>query len=244
MFDSNYEMKRARAVVRDPIKTLASMLIREELVGKNLEKFNFEYKKSKSISSVNSGNFFKMAQQDIRTKWGDNVHVFPIIVSSDKTELTKCGKRSIWPIYVTCGNFSTDIMTSKKGSLLSGFIPYLPYNDEELKKMLHDHDIKAIGKQKICLTILKRYFEQKFFQYFIRTIKMCNEKGPIYLQIGRGSNKRVELFMPVLLSFVGDNEGASQFLCIKSTKCYRPCRISNVCKKNVHFAGKFFIFST
>ena len=66
MFDSNYEMKRARAVVRDPIKTLASMLIREELVGENLEKINFEYKKSKSISSVNSGNFFKMAQQDIR----------------------------------------------------------------------------------------------------------------------------------------------------------------------------------
>ena len=50
--------------------------------------------------------------------------------------------------------------------------------------MLHDHDIEARGKQKICLTILKRYFEHKFFQYFIRTIKDCNEKGPIYLQIG------------------------------------------------------------
>ena len=53
--------------------------------------------------------------------------------------------------------------------------------DEELKKMLHDHDIEARGKQKICLTISKRYFEQKNFQYFIRTIKDCNEKGPIYI---------------------------------------------------------------
>ena len=236
MFGPNSERKKAKAVVRDPIKTLASMLIRNDVVGENLENFNFEYTKSKSISTVTSGNFFKMTQKHIRSKWGENVHVLPILVSSDKTELTKLGKRTIWPIYVTCGNFSTKLMTSEKGSKLSGFCPYLPYNDEELKKMLDDYSFKK-GKHKICLTILKRYFEQKYFVYFLKGIKDCSEKGPIYLQIGTGPKSKLKLFMPVLMIFVGDNEGASQFLCIKSTKCNRPCRICNVCKKQIHTPG-------
>jgi hypothetical protein len=244
MFGNNSEMKKARAVVRDPLKTIASMLIRNEVVGENLENFNFEYKKSNSISSVNTGNFFKLAQKNIRLKWGENVNVLPIIVSSDKTDLTKCGKRTIWPIYVTCGNFSTELMTSEIGSQLSGFCPYLPYNDEELKKMLFENFISAKGKQKTCLTILKRYFEQKYFAYFIQIIKVCDEKGPIYLQIGKGSNSKVALFMPVLLSFVGDNEGAGQIMCIKSSKCNWPCRICDVCKKkNIHIPGKIIIYS-
>ena len=238
MFGTNTEFKKARAVVRDPIKTLSAMLIRNDLVGKKLENFNFEYKKSSSISTVNSSNFFKNAQKYVRLKWGESVNVLPILVSSDKTELTKCGKRTIWPIYVTCGNFSTEIMTSEKGSQLSGFCPYLPYNDEELKRMLFNYGIQAKGKQKNCLTILKRYFEQKYFQYFIKRIKACYEKGPIYLQIGKGANSKVALFMPVLMIFVGDNEGASQFLCIKSSKCNRPCRICDVCKKDIYYSGK------
>ena len=124
-FGTNTEFKKARAVVRDHINTLSAMLIRKYFVGKNLENFNFEYKKSSSISTVNSSNFFLNAQKYVRLKWGESVNVLPILVSSDKTELTKCGKRTIWPIYVTCGKFSTEIMTSEKGSQLSGFCPYI-----------------------------------------------------------------------------------------------------------------------
>ena len=51
-------------------------------------------------------------------------------------------------------------MTSEIGSQLSGFCPYLPYNNEELKKLLFDNFISAIGKQKTCLTILKRYLNK------------------------------------------------------------------------------------
>ena len=85
----------------------------------------------------------------------------------------------------------------------------------------------------------KTVFEQKYFEYFIKIIKVCEEKGPIYLQIGKGSNSKVALFMPV-----GDNEGAGQIMCIKSSKCNWPCRICNVCKKkNIHIPGKIIIYS-
>ena len=160
------------------------------------------------------------------------------------TYFSRVAKRSIWPVYITCGNFTVDTMNKQTGSALTGCCPYVPYKSKELEVLLEEKGgmgARSQGKREIAVKHITRYFEQEFLNEMFTSIKDVQATGPIKLQVGVGTNARTELFYPELVVCVTDNEGGNQIMCIKSTKCKMPCRCCTFKAIDVCVAGKIDI---
>ena len=86
------ELRKARAVLIDPIQSISALLVRNDIVGNKLQHFKWKYENKQSISNANTGDWWKNAELHCEHLYGDHVHLLPLIFSSDKTELTKFGK--------------------------------------------------------------------------------------------------------------------------------------------------------
>ena len=145
---------------------------------------------------------------------------------------------------MTCANFHHDVMTSDRGSALTGFCPYMQYNDTALSVLLCENGVdgRKKGKRRELIKLLKRYNEQEYFRAVFAYLRKCSINGPIQLQVGSGKYARIEWFLPMFYIFVGDNEGSGQWMCIKSCKCFMSCRFCMCPKPQQHFSGKHAFF--
>lgn len=140
---------------------------------------------------------------------------------------------------MTCGNLTNESMTKMTGSVTTGFCPYSPYTMRELQTMLEaDGQMRGnkIGKREIAARHITRLYEQKFLEAMLQSLSAI--ESPVKLQVGVGPNSRTELFWPQLVFCCSDNEGGNQIMCIKSTRCNRPCRCCRCCMADICVAGK------
>ncbi|RPD75308.1 hypothetical protein L226DRAFT_462412 [Lentinus tigrinus ALCF2SS1-7] len=73
---------------------------------------------------INTGKWWWATQKEIE-KTNPGATVIPIIISSDKTQLTVFGNKTAYPVYMTIGNLPKDIRCkpSRRGQILLAYLP-------------------------------------------------------------------------------------------------------------------------
>ncbi|KAI1781957.1 hypothetical protein LXA43DRAFT_1069516 [Ganoderma leucocontextum] len=73
---------------------------------------------------MNTGKWWWATQKELE-KTHSGATVVPIIISSDKTQLTLIGNKSAYPVYMTLGNLPKDIRCkpSRRGQILLAYLP-------------------------------------------------------------------------------------------------------------------------
>lgn len=184
------------------------MLINNDIVGEELQNFKFTYEAGldtdrgyRVYGNVNSGDFFRNAQEDIRRRYGENVYALLIFLSSDKTHADRSGNEKFWPVLVTLGNFTTSILSAPICQELVGYCPLLPLNDSRLKKHLESNHVTSDTSQKSVCRKLRLKSEQAFIHTILEPVRKCEESGPVRYQVGRGPHSREELFFPIIAGY-------------------------------------------
>ena len=86
--------KAASGTYTDLVAAVASMMIDPKVVGRKGEHVLLEYVESETIRNVNNTEFFRKTETAVRARWGKGVKVLVIIISSDKTLVTRLSKYS------------------------------------------------------------------------------------------------------------------------------------------------------
>ena len=132
-------------------------------------------------------------------------------------------------------------MNRQAGSALTGCCPYVPYGSMALEKLLEEYGdmgARSQGKREVAVKHVTRYFEQEYLNELFTSVRDAQAEGVVRLQVGVGPNARTELFYPQIMVCVSDNEGGNQIMCIKSTKCKKPCRCCSFNIKDICDTGK------
>jgi hypothetical protein len=124
----------------------------------------------------------------------------------------------------------------------------VPYSGKELEKLLEEYGdmgARSQGKREIAGRLILRYFEQEFIDEVLTSIKNIMARGEVVrLQVGAGPNARTELFYPQVVRCVTDNEGGNQVMCIKSTRCKKPCRCCTFKLTEIYDTGNSVVVKT
>lgn len=86
--------KCASGMYIDIVAAVASMMIDSKVVGRRGEHAKLDYVESERVRNVNSTEFFRNTEIAVRARWGQHVKVLVIIISSDKTLMTRLSKYS------------------------------------------------------------------------------------------------------------------------------------------------------
>jgi hypothetical protein len=62
----------------------------------------------------------------------------------------------------------------------------------------------------------------------------CQRAGGVLLQVGSHDGAQTYTFFPHICLYVGDNQGSSQTACIKQGRTYKPCRICEADRHEIH----------
>ena len=113
--------------------------------------------------------------------------VIPIIISSDKTQLTQFRNKTAYPIYLTIANFPKDIRSkpSQRGQILLGYLP---------TTKLEQVQNKAARRR-----MLANLFHASVSR-ILEPLRELGEKG-VPIMSGDGISRRVH---PILAAFVGN----------------------------------------
>jgi Plavaka transposase len=194
-------------VVIDILETVASMLLDTNVVGDDKNgKFVFKYTKEynsdkeRILGNATGSHWFKKTEREIKNKWGDDVYLLALNISSDKTEVSRLQK-SLWPCYVTVMNLDGSVRRTNMGSEIVGYCPFLPYSTEAMCKILEDKYAIQYGHRELT-KLIRRFLEQQFLSHLLKPIRDARTNGPISLKIGSGSNQKVAKFMPELMCYV------------------------------------------
>lgn len=99
MFDSDVtKLKAGTGLFIDVLDTIGSLLLRSEVVGNSLENFKWEYEEKRNseneivIGDCNTSESFRLCQEEVWRKFpNQRVYVLYVIITTDKSELTKFG---------------------------------------------------------------------------------------------------------------------------------------------------------
>jgi len=86
------QYKHAKALLVNPVETIAALLLRNDVVGDDCSNFKWDYCRQHNengeelIGDHTSSEFFRKAEEAVRLAHGDGVSVLSIIVSTDKTD--------------------------------------------------------------------------------------------------------------------------------------------------------------
>jgi hypothetical protein len=126
----------------------------------------------------------KKVQTETRRK---HITIVPIIISSDKTQLTTFRGKQAYPVYLTIGNLPKHIRRkpSRQGQVLLGYLP--------TSKL--DHIANKASRRR-CLSNLFHHC----MQYIVKPLERAGKEG-IILTSGDGATRRC---FPILTAYVGD----------------------------------------
>ena len=99
MFDSDVtKLKPGTGLFIDVLDSIGSLLLRNDVVGNSLENFKWEYEEKRNsegeivISDCNTSESFRLCQEEVWRKFpNQRVYVMYVIITTDKSELTKFG---------------------------------------------------------------------------------------------------------------------------------------------------------
>ncbi|KAF8808923.1 hypothetical protein BYT27DRAFT_7222737 [Phlegmacium glaucopus] len=116
-----------------------------------------------------------------------NITIVPIIISSDKTQLTTFRGKQAYPVYLTIGNLPKHIhrKPSRQGQVLLGYLP--------TSKL--DHITNKASRRR-CLSNLFHHC----MQYIVKPLERAGKDG-IVLTSGDGATRRC---FPILAAYVGN----------------------------------------
>lgn len=197
-----------------PSSLLIEMLMDPELTCSN--SFDLEYKESytkegyKRIGGFNTGNWWQFAEHKARGLYGSDVFILPFILFSDKTVVTGDSKRSVWPIYITLGNFNIRTRNRISAKQLVGFIPNV--ENRHVKNM---KDTTA--------------FTNSIFSFCYKTIlddlkSFASESDihPVFrLNLPFEECERKFVFVPMMIP--SDHEERVKHACLRGGQTNRPC---------------------
>ena len=134
--------------------------------------------------------------------------VIPIIISSDRTQVTQFGGKTAYPLYMTIGNLPKDIRSklSHGGQILLGYLP--------------DTKLKLISNK----AARRRMVVNLFHACLHRIMKPLVDIGVhgMVMKDGMGTARRVH---PILAAFVGDYPEQVLVTGVKYTECPK-CTVS------------------
>ena len=128
--------------------------------------------------------------------------VVPILLSSDKTQVTLFGSKTAYPVYLTIGNIPKDIRRkpSHRGQILLAYLP-----TSKLK-----HVAGHAARRRMLLNLL-----HSCLQKVLQPLEKAGVSG-IAMADGFGILRRVH---PILAVFIGDYPEQVFVTCIKSGRC-------------------------
>ena len=92
---------------------------------------------------------------------GEGICLLPLIISYDKTTISRNGTRTATPVYVTVGNLTADSMKKDFSTDLIGYVPEKQLSDTELKEALKEAGCKHVSKRTEALKMYGKYIEQQ-----------------------------------------------------------------------------------
>ncbi|PSR97382.1 hypothetical protein PHLCEN_2v4327 [Hermanssonia centrifuga] len=150
---------------------------------------------------MHTGNWWWAVQKSIE-KLTPGATVMPIIISSDKTQVTLFGNKAAYPVYVTIGNLPKDIRSkpSQRGQVLLGYLP--------TAKLEHITNKAA----------RRRTLANLFHACMSRILEPLRKPGVdgMAMTSGDGVTRRVH---PILAAFVGDYPEQVLVTGVKSGQC-------------------------
>jgi hypothetical protein len=73
---------------------------------------------------------------------------------------------------------------------------------------------------------------------FLRTVNLhvieCQRAGGVPMQVGSHEGADIVTFYPHICLYVGDNQGSSQTACIKQGRTFKPCKICEADRHEIH----------
>lgn len=147
------------------------------------------------------GDFYRETDKAIKVRWDAHVTALPVQFSTDATELSRTESRSAKPVYVKNLLLSAKTLVTQSGIEVVGFFPEITQNDTILSAILSKRGVSGIGKQEEACKVNRKWVEQDFLDRFTRTIRECQETGPIILQVNRNGHKFYQYFMPFFAGF-------------------------------------------
>jgi hypothetical protein len=126
----------------------------------------------------------------------------PILLSSDRTQVTLFGSKTAYPVYLTIGNIPKDIRRkpSHRAQILLAYLP-----TSKLK-----HVTNHAARRRMLLNLL-----HSCLQKVLQPLEVAGVEG-IAMADGNGILRRVH---PVLAVFIGDYPEQVLVTCVKSGRC-------------------------
>jgi hypothetical protein len=128
--------------------------------------------------------------------------VVPILLSSDRTQVTQFGSKSAYPVYLTIGNLPKDIRRkpARRGQILLAYLP-----TTKLKQVTSD-------------TVRRRMLLNLFHSCLKKILQPLEDIGVegMAMADGNGVVRRVH---PILAVYIGDYPEQVLVTCTKSGKC-------------------------
>ncbi|EPQ49860.1 hypothetical protein GLOTRDRAFT_51483, partial [Gloeophyllum trabeum ATCC 11539] len=130
--------------------------------------------------------------------------IVPVIISSDKTQVTLFGNKSAYPIYMTIGNLPKEIRRkpSRGGHILLGYLPTTRL----------DHITNKAARRRTLANLF-----HSCVQRILHPLKKAGEVG-IVMASGDGVRRRVH---PLFATFVGDYPEQLLVTGVKTGQCPR-----------------------
>ncbi|KAI0055041.1 hypothetical protein BV25DRAFT_1816184 [Artomyces pyxidatus] len=132
--------------------------------------------------------------------------VVPLIVSTDKTQLTSFRNKSAYPIYLTIGNIPKSIRRkpSRRAQILLGYLPTTPLTH------IKNRETRRRAVANVFHACMRKIFE---------TIKEAGLDG-VRMSGGDGVERRCH---PILAVYVGDYPEQCLISCCKNMQCPNAC---------------------
>ncbi|OJT07538.1 hypothetical protein TRAPUB_1634 [Trametes pubescens] len=158
-------------------------------------------KKVRLYFDVNTGDWWWKIQQKLDKRRAGGT-VIPIIISSDKTQLTVFGNKSAYPVYLTIGNLPKDIRRkpSHRGQIL---LAYLPTSNLE-------HITNKAARRRTLSNLFHACMRQ-----ILSPLQTAGEDG-VSMTSGDGRLFRCH---PILAAYVGDYPEQTLVACCKKGDC-------------------------